>query len=652
MLVALVFALASTLLRPGAAGAASVGSAFVRVDQAGYATTGAKRAYLMSRREQAGVPFSVLRLPGGEVAYSGVVGPSTGAWSKRFAHVDALDFDALRTPGSYAISVSGRTMTSSPAFEISPAPALYAQPLANALSFYETERDGADFIRSPLRTAAAHLNDTQASVYETPAVNRDGVFKGDLVPTGETIDASGGWWDAGDYLKFVQTTSYTVALQLLGVRDFPAQMGTSAGAGDFTAEARFGVEWLLRMWNDSTRTLYYQVGIGEGNSKTLGDHDVWRLPQADDGYGGEDPSARYIRHRPVFRAGPPGSPVSPNLAGRDAAAFALCAQVFDESDPALAARCLSAGEHIYDLADTDPHGPLLTAIPFDFYPESEWRDDLELGASELAIALSSAPAPAGLAHSQPSFYLERAASWARSYAEHAGGGEPLNLYDVSGLAHFELVRALRLAGDPPGMASGEAQLIAQLKEQLEQAVAQASGDPFGFGFPWAEADTASHGAGLSTMAAEYDELTGTATYRAFSARWLGNVLGANAWGSSFILGDGSTFPACPSDQLANLAGSLDGSPPVLAGAVVEGPSDAASKGRVAGMRKCPPTGSNGLARFDAKAVFKDDVQSYTTVEPAIDLSASSPLAFAWQVAAARPLGGVTARQARTRLRSR
>jgi endoglucanase len=635
VLVALVPA-SALLVQPGAADA-STGSAFVRVDQAGYATTAPKRAYLMSRREQAGEPFSVLRLPGNEVAFSGVVGPSTGAWSKRFPHIDALDFDSLQTPGRYAITVAGRATATSPPFEISPASALYAQPLANALSFYETERDGPDFIRSPLRTAAGHLNDTHGSVYETPTVNRNGAFKGDLVPTGETVDASGGWWDAGDYLKFVQTTGYTVALQLAGVRDFPAQMGAGAAA-DFTAEARFGVEWLLRMWNDTTRTLYYQVGIGEGNSKTLGDHDIWRLPQADDGYGGEDPSARYIRHRPVFRAGPPGSPVSPNLAGRDAAAFALCAQLFGESDPALAARCLSAGEHIYDLADINPRGPLLTAIPFDFYPESEWRDDLELGASELAIALSTASPSAGLPHSQPSFYLERAASWARSYGEHAGEGEPLNLYDVSGLAHFELVRALRLAGDPPGMASSEAQLIAQLKEQLDQDVKQSSSDPFGFGFPWAEADTASHGSGLSAMAAEYDALTDTATYRVLSARWLGNVLGANAWGSSFILGDGSAFPACPSDQLANLAGSLDGSPPMLAGAVVEGPSDAASKGRVPGMRRCPPAGGNGLARFDAKAVFKDDVQSYTTVEPAIDLSASSPLAFAWQVTAARPLG--------------
>ncbi len=98
------------------------------------------------------------------------------------------------------------------------------------------------------------------------------------------------------------------------------------------------------MWNNRTRTLYYQVGIGDGNSHAISDHDIWRLPQADDHYGGHNPLYRYIRHRPVFRAAPPGSPVSPNLAGRDAAAFGLCFQVFRRTDRRLAARCLRAGE--------------------------------------------------------------------------------------------------------------------------------------------------------------------------------------------------------------------------------------------------------------------------------------------------------------------
>ena len=252
---------------------------------------------------------------------------------------------------------------SSPPFAIDSPATLYAGALHNALSFYEDERDGPDFIRSPLRTAPGHLNDEHARTYLTPKVDENGAFKGDLKALPRFIDAAGGWWDAGDYLKFVQTTSYTVALMLTGVRDFPAEMGAPAGNSDFKAEARFGAEWLLRMWNGRTRTLYYQVGIGDGNAKTISDHDIWRLPQADDHYGGHNPLYRYIRHRPVFRAGPPGSPISPNLAGRDAAAFGLCFQVFRRSDRRLAARCLRAGEHIFALANTHPTGHLLTAIP-------------------------------------------------------------------------------------------------------------------------------------------------------------------------------------------------------------------------------------------------------------------------------------------------
>jgi endoglucanase len=632
-------ALAAWAMCAPAGAQAGAPAAAVRVNQVGYASPAPKRAYLMSRVAQTGAPFTVQSASASAPALSGAVGASLGAWSKRYGYVYALDFDAVQAPGTYTVTVGGKAATSSPPFAIAPASSLLQAPLANALSFYENERDGAQYIPSPLRSAPAHLNDASASVYSTPVVNANGEFKGDLKSTGETIDASGGWWDAGDYLKFVQTTSYTVDVLLAGVRDFPAQIGASSASANFTAEARFGAEWLLRMFDDRTGTLYYQVGIGEGNSQTLGDHDIWRLPQADDSYGGSDPSARYIRHRPVFRAGPPGSPLSPNLAGRDAAAFALCYQDFHDSDPTLAARCLSSAEHVFALAETSPKGHLLTAIPYDFYPESEWRDDLELGATELAIALASpGTLPAGLAHAQPAYYLERAAQWAAAYIAHAGSGDPLNLYDVSGLAHFDLVRALRQAGNPSGLALGEAQLTANLAKQLDAAVSQSAQDPFGFGFAWAEADTASHGDGLSVMAAEYEQLTGSTVYRPYSARWLGNVLGANAWGASLIVGDGSTFPDCPSHQVANLAGSLDGTAPVLAGAVVEGPSDEASKGKVSGMRTCPARG-NAFAPFDTKAVFSDDAQSYATVEPAIDLSATSPLAFSWQIAAATALPG-------------
>jgi len=468
--------------------------------------------------------------------------------------------------------------------------------------------------------------------YLTPQTNQSGHFKGDLTPLGVRVNASGGWWDAGDYLKFLETTSYTDALLLAGVRDFPAQMGGGSGA-NFREEAKFGATWLSRMWNDSTGTLYYQVGIGTGNAKTVGDHDIWRLPQDDDVYGGTDPRFRYIRNRPVFRAGPPGSLISPNLAGREAGSLALCFQVFSTTNPAFANQCLRSAEHVFDLADTNP-GQLLTVIPYSFYPETEWRDDLELGATELYFALAQGNLPPGLPHTDPAFYLDLAAHWAHAYITGPGdAADTLNLYDTSGFAHYDLYRAIAQAGDPPGLEVTRGDLVADLQKQLDSAVAQASTDPFGFGFPWATWDTASHGAGLSVMASEYAALTGSRTYAADASGWLGNILGANAWGSSFIVGDGSVFPHCMQHQVANLVGSLDGSPPILAGATVEGPNGSAARGLVSGMRTCPPDGIDTFAQFNGSgAVYQDDVQSFSTVEPAIDLTASSPLAFAWQMA--------------------
>lgn len=58
------------------------------------------------------------------------------------------------------------------------------------------------------------------------------------------INAAAGWWDAGDYLKFVQTTSYTVDLLLAGVRDFPNQMG--AGSAGVELHGRGQVRRLLQ----------------------------------------------------------------------------------------------------------------------------------------------------------------------------------------------------------------------------------------------------------------------------------------------------------------------------------------------------------------------------------------------------------------------
>ena len=286
-------------------------------------------------------------------------------------------------------------------------------------------------------------------------------------------------------------------------------------------------------------------------------------------------------------------------------------------------------------------GRLVTAGLYDFCPEVEWRDDLELGATELYFAVQSCGTNCRINLHLASYYLSQAATWANAYI--TGPNDPndtLNLYDVSGLAHFELYRAIALAGNPSGLANTQAELVADLQKQLNNAISQSGKDPFGFGFPWNTYDTTSHGGGLAVMGAEYSYLNGPALNNSTNAatyanRQLANILGANGWGTSLIVNDGSTFPLCMQHQVTNLIPNPPNGPPFLSGAAVEGPNSAASKGTLTGMVACPPNGVDQFAQFNSfNAVYKDKVQSYPTVEPAIDLTASSFLAFSWQMAGA------------------
>jgi endoglucanase len=211
---------------------AHAASAYIRVNQVGYPGSSTKRAYLMASGAETGATFAV-KNSSGTTVYSASVGVSLGAWGS-FTSVYALDFDSVSTAGTYTISVASPIAATSPAFKIDTAANLYATPLANSLYYYETSRDGPNYIPNALRTAPGHLNDQSAKAYFTPTFNRKD-NAGPLTATGAVIDASGGWWDAGDYMKFVETHSYTVAMMLIGVRDFSGQLGSGSSTSNFTA---------------------------------------------------------------------------------------------------------------------------------------------------------------------------------------------------------------------------------------------------------------------------------------------------------------------------------------------------------------------------------------------------------------------------------
>ena len=122
------------------------------------------------------------------------------------------------------------------------------------------------------------------------------------------------------------------------------------------------------------------------------------------------------------------------------------------------------------------------------------------------------------------------------------------------------------------MEVSKADLLNDLNDQLAGAITRSQKDPFGLGIAYNGGDLVPHALGLALLAQMNDELAGVSTHKAFAQQQLDWVLGANAWGSSFVVGAGSTFPKCMQHQVANLVGSLDGTPPIVLGATVDGPS--------------------------------------------------------------------------------
>ena len=612
----------------------AVGSAYVRVNQVGYSNGDTKQTVLMATGAENGATFNVINMSTGKSVYKASIGANLGSWSSTFPNTYLLDFTPVQTTGSYSIQVNGPLDASSPKFKINTGVNLYSGLLPNALFFYLAQRDGPNVDHSVMKREPSHLTDEQASIYDTP-VYKHGHIQGNLHKIGGPIDVSGGWFDAGDYIKFVETASYTDAIMLFADRQYPSPF--DSGSADFQTEGKYGLNWLQKMWDNSSQTLYYQVGIGDGNKNIIADHDIWRLPQADDKLNVKPGDKEYyIKYRPVFRAGPPGSQLSPNLSGRLAADFALCYQLYQKSDPSYASSCLSSAENVFALAKTSNVGQLLTTAPYGYYPETEWRDDMELGATELYYATSQGNLPSGLKHSDPMYYLKQAAHWANAYIHGPNdGSDSLNLYDVSGLAHYELYNAIIQAGNPGNLEVTQSDLINDLHKQLKNGTTQATHDPFGLGVPYGGPDATPHALGYTLEANFYDEMTSTSTYTTFGLTERNWVLGDNAWGSSFIVGDGSTFPDCMQHQVANLAGSLNGDPPVVLGATVDGPNSLSSfqgLGIPGGARKCPPNGGDPFKVFTGNgARYLDNVTAWPSTEPADDYTALSILVFAQQV---------------------
>lgn len=357
--------------------ATATAEVWVRWNQAGYRPDRPKRLVLMADRDLAGEAWRVVTADTGQVVLSGEVGPSVvgeGAHTPLpFNH--PVDVSALVEPRDYRFEAAGATPA---ALHVAPQP--YARFLPQILQHLRMVRSGSDDV--PGRRQS-HPGDARAVVQVPAGDPADGRWQ--PAEPGRTVDVRGGWYDAGDQIKFTLNEAYTVYVLLLAYRHapelFPAQAEQLPAV---LAEARHGLEFLARVYPDPD-TFVIQVGDEQ-------DHEQgWRLPENDALDG----------RRPALCA------LSRVHMGAATAALALGARTFGELGHARdAAHWGRLAERIHARAQRP--GALRTAFERgkvnDFYHDPSDVDQQALAAVELfeltgrrdyldqAVALAPPPA--------------------------------------------------------------------------------------------------------------------------------------------------------------------------------------------------------------------------------------------------------------------
>ncbi len=545
----------------------------VHVNQVGYHPADPKRAVVSANRPITVPAFVIVDddvTP--QVRFRGTLAhyEESALAKNALLHYHA-DFDRFDRPGRYRLRLSdGRQ---SEPFSIGKEVYTRLMPLFS--QYFDTQTCGA-------YTGAAH----------GPCHLDDGVALGGP-RDGQKLDASGGWHDAGDYLKFVETTSYVTAVLLTGYSRHPEvfpHFDHAAGLPELLARAKVGLDWLLKM-HPAPDEFYYQVG-----DET--DHDFWRLPE-------DDIPAKNPKWKP--RSVLYG--VGANLAGRTAAAFALASTLYRPYSRAFAARCLKAAQSVYALGLKNKS--ILSTKPADFYPELTWADDMEWAAVRLFEVTGRQE------------YLTQALEFSLLAGS---AGVETSVYNTHSMAHFALY---------PHVAKKEQERLLDYLHQDAQAVRRRAANPYSLGTPyvWGTAEAA---AGAAMVCRAYGLLAKDPEFLTLANRQRDFVLGCNPFGLSCLIGGGTRYALYPHHQIANLkemelSGAIIGGPALYG--LYKGNEIALDNLEYAIPQRDLPTDPLEL---DTLSVYQDNVADYIANEPANDYTAKFLLVAAFDISTLNP----------------
>lgn len=253
--------------------------------------------------------------------------------------VEMADFSEVTTPGTYILSIGD--LESAP-FTIGTD--IYGDLSRDALRYFYLNRSGIELeeqYAGEWARPAGHLSDNDLTCYSgTDAAGT--TWEG----CDYRLDVSKGWYDAGDYGKYVVNGGISVWTLLNAYEHHPEAFADGAlnipesgnDVPDILDEVRWELEFLLGMQVPADEPL---GGMVHHKAHDLVWSGVPVMPETN--VNNDSPTnGRYLM--------PPSTAATLNLA----AVAAQCARVYADIDAAFAERCLSAAESAWAAAEANP----------------------------------------------------------------------------------------------------------------------------------------------------------------------------------------------------------------------------------------------------------------------------------------------------------
>jgi endoglucanase len=232
---------------------ASTSSAQIAINQTGYYPDAPKQAVVINGALNK--DFKLIDIQTEEVVYEGKL--SEAVQSKNSSLVNRLaDFSTVKEPGTYRI-LAGQ-FESAP-FEIKPH-VLHEVAKGVLKGFY-------------YQRVSIPLEEKYAGKWARPTGHSDDVVyvhasaASEKRPEGTVISAPHGWYDAGDYNKYIVNSGITMGTLLSAYEDFPSYFKnltvnipeTGNGAPDLLNEAAYNLRWMLSMQDPYDGGVYHKL---------------------------------------------------------------------------------------------------------------------------------------------------------------------------------------------------------------------------------------------------------------------------------------------------------------------------------------------------------------------------------------------------------